>query len=74
MVVEGGMEGSVALSRLSLLLSPVSHLRRCGTRINGIQQHGEIAAGSMCVCVCVAGELQDSLSVESQLVNMHLSD
>lgn len=30
------------------LLSPVSHLRRCGTGINGIQQLGGIAAGSVC--------------------------
>lgn len=48
----GGVRGGVALSWLSLLLSPVSHLRRCGTRINGIQQHGEILAGSVCACVC----------------------
>ncbi len=66
---------------LRLLLSPVSHLRRCGTRINDIQLHGEIAAGSVCLstCVCVcadymcaAGEVQDSILWESQSVNMHI--
>lgn len=80
-------ERAMAMQReffwLRLLLSPVSYLRRCGTRINGIQQHGEIAAGSVCliVCVCVcsnyfcaAGELQDSISLESQLVNVLMSD
>lgn len=35
-----------------LPLSPVSHLRRCGTGINGIQEHGEMAAGTMYLCVC----------------------
>lgn len=43
---------SVSLTEV-FLLSPVSHLRRCGTGINGIQQHGEIAAGSVCYCVCM---------------------
>lgn len=38
---------------LRMPLSPVSHLRRCGTRINGIQQCGGIASGYVWVCVCV---------------------
>lgn len=42
--------GTFLSSRLPL--SPVSHLRRCGTGINGIQEHGEMAAGTMYLCVC----------------------
>lgn len=54
--MDGGMgsgERERTFLSLRLLLSPVPHLRRCGTRINGIQQHGEIAAGSVCLSVCV---------------------
>ena len=65
---------------LRLRLSPVSHLRRCGTRINGIQQHGEIAAGSVCLSVRVhAAHVQQvrfriQPPWESQSVNAHLRD
>lgn len=57
-----------------------SHLRRCDIGINGIQQRGQMAAGSVCLeCVrandmCAAGEVQDSVPRESQSVDMHMSD
>lgn len=53
--------GKRTFPSLRLLLSPVSHLKRCGKGINGIHEHGEIAAGTMCLCiyVCAAGEVYD---------------
>lgn len=47
-----GERGFFFFVPLRLSLSPVPLLRRCGTRINGIQQYGEIASGCVRVCVC----------------------
>lgn len=56
-----------------LPLSPVSHLRRCGTGINGIQEHGEMAAGTMCASYMgAAGESQSIVPRESQSVKIHM--
>lgn len=61
---------------LRWLLSPVSHLRKCGTGINGIQEPGEIAAGGVCLpprasYMCAAGEVQDLDPWQSQSVYTH---